>query len=1513
MSDNPQEPKDNQAPEEGGWHAPIAPNPWQPVEREEEPSAGWVKMPAFPDDIGEEPEVAGSWHLPRPEDTQLQVGDEVEVNTKKQASVGYVEVDAPKQQRPEDIIQELLQEQKRKSAPRPEDFMLESSGDADSSAGDTGADGDSDSGDGQTMPTRPEDAIIAMMDADEDVTMVADPSDLDAVLEDEGDVDANLGALSMMGDGEGVSSEFEALNKMATDAPEGVLGFSTEDDFTRDISPTQALMYADEDETTLPVDTNTAAQDPAEYARQQAMKYMQGGEDSAQPADAGADADSNLAVNDPAEYARQQAMKYAQGGDDSGFGAGDSSFGAPVQQQQPAQQQLTPQQQALAQKFRETKQQVQILRARYQQGQMSYEELQNQLRALTVLDDNQQWWMIGVESDAWYRFDNASQQWVEDTPPVPLTGGAPLTATGELNPDDVIAGSLPYLPQDGGANEYSSTGDPYATLGFSDQYDPSGQSGTPVPNPNQPQVDPNMTQVGNSWDADYLQGGEPTVQNMGAVDAATIQSMNTVPSSGNIGSLVDNTYDDAYSDGAPDYTFNDQAADGGIYEEYRERERSSATRIILIAVIALFVLGVVGAIAAFGGITVWYNGQVEPYAGAIAALADYEPDFQTARILDANGDLIIELNSPDGGARDTIPLEDMSPYLVHAVLSTENRTFYNDPGYDIQRILGAFLQNLGSGEIESGASTITQQVARNLILQDQEVTAERKIREILVAMEIARTYDKNFILELYMNEIFFGNQSYGVEAASQFYFDKPASDVNMAEAALLASLIRAPAANDPVVNREQAKAAMRNSIGAMLEAGCLQFQFGEWAQSGEPFCITTDTLVDFNGSQARLVSVNDDGTYGGLLAVQLAQVETRPFRPREFDLEHPHFVNYVLGQLEQQFGSDAIFQRGFTVYTTLIPRVQDDAEAGLSAQVDALVNNGVNTGAVMVTDPTTGAIRAMVGSPDFSDESIDGQVDNTRTYQQPGSSIKPIVYATALEGGANGYLTPSSILWDVPSQYGNYTPRNFDRQFYGPVSVRQALQNSLNVATVKAIDFVGTEEYIEMAGRMQLNFPDGSQFGLPSALGANEVRLIDMMKAYGIVANDGVYVPLYAIERITEEIDGQTAEVPMPERPEPTRAITPQLAYLLQNILSDDPSRAQTFGVNSNLTLANAGIPTQGYVGAKTGTSSGANDNSGNPADLWTMGFTYNTVVGVWLGTWDNSPIVGATGFTASAPLWNRVMRTAITGRAPAPFDNPGGVVQNTVCRETGTLAGDDCPTRITEIYVQQQPPPPASQGFVRNVNVDSWTGLLANEWCPENVVSRTVAAINDPFAVQWLNTTAAGQSYAQRINLPLPLQAAPEQACQQGQQLPSVRLINPSDGQTLSGEFILTGQVSAPNFNRYDLEYASVANPEAFNAISSSTQQVPTAGNEIGRWDTRNVPNGEYIVRLAAYSANGGNIIRTARVRIENIQPTATPTPIQPTAIPITPIQPIDPVNPVNTPIPFDDLNPTPTATLAF
>jgi len=1438
-------------------------------------------MPALPAGMGHESSTRGSWHLPAAQETPFIAGQEIILT-----GSSYT---LPEALFPEDVLNDLLNVPSgnsralaapEDSLPSPEDFITaapaalapEDSLPAPEDAIPTATLDDlltTSAPAPEDMPTpaaveplRPEDAAPApveenaplILKPEDDAPSVVSPAETASALDD-------LTSFAM--------DEVKALEHEERRATEPLTALTPAESSLFKAADSATAMMPSNPEPAA-VTTDPANEDAAAYAARMADELMR----QAQSAEA-----SQVPTVPQSNFER------------SGSFADMNLYGEQTGRLTNTRAMLSPEDQALAQKYRDTLQQVAHLREQYQRGQITYDDLQQRLRPLSVLDNNQIWWMLGFETDKWYRYDNLSGQWVEDTPPVPLTD----EMSGQA---DVIAGSMPYIPDANAANVNNATNFVM------------GNMGTPVPRPGQPLVDPNATMVGNTFNADYLnQGDEPTYANPNAYNfdnGQTVPSPVTVPSpaypsaNATVTSPLPSEEPPAY-DMEQGYTPQ--------YNQMRQTETASQSRVLLFVALGIVALVLFGGILAVLGGVYWYNNAIQPYQGAIDGLASYNPPFQTARILDARGQVIAELTSQQGGARSIVSLEkgEISPYLVHAILSVENGRYYEDPGFDLQAMTRAFLQNYSSGEIESGASTITQQIARNLILKDVTPSAERKALEVLVANKIAQQYDKNFILNLYLNQFYFGNLSYGVEAASQFYFDKPAKDVNMAEAALLAGLIQSPAGNDPVVNREQAKLSMRNVIRLMLETGCIAFQHGEWAQSGQPFCIKDGATVTDNGRPVKLVNINSNGTYGGLLALQLAQVETRPYLPRRARYKYPHFVNFIQSLVEQEFGPDAMFQRGFTIYTTLEPRIQDTAQDVLAKQVKALINNGVNTGAVMSVDPKTGAIRAMVGSPDFTNDKFAGQVDNTRTYQQPGSSIKPILYTAALEGQNGQYYTPSSILWDVPTSYqvnGQvYTPVNFDRQYRGPVSMRQSLAASLNVPAVKTFEYIGPDRFQEIATRLQLRFADGSVIGLPSALGANEVRLIDMMKAYSIFANNGTYTPLYAIERITEDSNGTILEVPLAAREQPSQKITPQVAYLMQNILSDDAARASQFGNNSNLTLARLGIPTQNMVAAKSGTS---NDNR----DLWTMGFTSNAVVGVWLGTFDNSPTVGTTSLSAS-DVWNKVMESAISGRAPTPFSNPGGIVQGIVCRDTGTLADNSCPSPVTDIYIQTQPPPPVGTGFVQALNIDSWTNKIANEWCPQNVVQETFANISDPFAVDWLNRTPQGQAYKQRIGLPATLPPAPTQACSQGEQLPAVTLVNPGDGATLTGQVTITGQVSAPNFAYFQLEYASGGAPDTFTPIGAAVnQQFPTNGATLATWDTRTVPNGQYILRLAVYSSTNGYIFRTIRVTLNNIPPTPTAAP--PTPVPMATLAPIG-----FTPLPFEQQTvplgpPTPTATLS-
>ncbi|MBL8165276.1 MAG: transglycosylase domain-containing protein [Anaerolineae bacterium] len=876
--------------------------------------------------------------------------------------------------------------------------------------------------------------------------------------------------------------------------------------------------------------------------------------------------------------------------------------------------------------------------------------------------------------------------------------------------------------------------------------------------------------------------------------------------------------------------------------------------------LALMVVSIIVLLFACGAgfLFTQYNSIAGEYAAQIEALTGYQAVFQTAKVLDVNGNLIAEISSPDRGVRTRVTLDSVSPFMIHAVVAQEDERFFEAPGWDWTAIAAALLQIAGSSETGAGTSSITRQIAKQLILRQPTTTPDLKLREIIIASQIAQQYTKQEILELYLNEVYFGNQSYGVESAAQFYFNVSSIELNLPQAALLASMIADPAQYNPVQTSSEDQTAysarrtmtfdrMDALIARMQEVGCLTFQSG-----AQPFCV--DVAV------TRQQAVN------------VAQVKAARYLPRGVDFEYPHFVQFVVQQVENLYPGGEMFRLGFVIRTTLNPAVQDVAEKELIDSLSELEASGINTGSVMVTDPRSGAIRAMVGSPDFADEEIDGQVNGALTFQQPGASIMPIVYTSALEGvdrdgdgqlAASEYLTAASILWDVPTIFSNtnppYTPVNLDGQFRGPVALRAALQNSYNIPAIKAYQFIGEDKFRDVANRMGLVFPDQAVFGLPTGIGATEVTLYSMMQAYGTLANGGVRAPLYAIESIT---DASGNDVALPVR-STVEAIQPALAYVISNMLSDDAARAPSFGINGSLTIS--GLPTSGVVAAKSGSTDGTRD-------LWTMGYTRNAVVGVWLGRPDDQPTqVTDGGYGSAAPLWNRVMSMMLNEVEQAsPFIVPAGVMSEQICVDTGTLPPANCPGGLrSELFIEGLPAPSADNAFVRQVTIDTWTGLLANNFCPDNIQSVMVLNISDLAAVNFLNSTA-GQAIARRLGISTSSIANPPSAsCDVNTEVPIARIVAPTDSSTVLGVVQIMGAAQATSFNRYELLIAAETNPTNWQVVSLVT--TPQATGVLGVWDTTVVPNGRYLLALQMYSNSGGYLRRQVTVKVSNVLPTPT------------------------------------------
>jgi len=1416
----------------GGWKQPATPTAWRAPEKTVD-QQGW-RVPTLPANLKEEPAQTGAWHLPSPEDTIFTPQDVIEI--------------APPQNPPSAAPP---------SVPTSASTVM---GDA----------------------IAPEDALFGAAKAASSASVAQTdapvaPEDLMYMLEHIDEKDDDFDTLHM--------SELVALANLADSQPMEVLlgaespisAAQAAANFKAESGPQNAMLSPAERLALKP-----SPDDPGEYARQQLA--LLGGGTAATPVVAdvtGAASASGTAEIDPGEYARQQLAQLGVG--TIPVDSGISAPATPVLAIAPAEA-LNPREQELARRYHDTQDKVQSLRRMMQAGQISPDDFQAQLRDLMILDDDQQWWMMGVETDTWYKSDGSD--WAQSTPPV-LVKEERIKRVSARDLSGIVQQPLDYLPDSQpqqAASGYEEASSPASEIRLDENYMPLpnqvpvNDPDFTVPNPNV--IDLNTMRVS---EAPTVPGSSFTQDTVPGTAFSDQTVMATPVSYGRVEAPFDEGIDEP-----PDY---DVEQDAPIYEGAAERQRQSTFRTLAFIAAGLTILAFLAAGAFIVFALLWYQGIVDTWKPQIAALANYEPPFQTIEILDSTGAEIATLGR-EGADRRDVTLERISPYFIHAVISLENERFYEDPGWDFFAILRAFGQNLASGEVVEGASTITQQVARNFVIQSAEVSAERKIDEIVVAGELTRQYSKNDILELYVNEVGFGNQTFGVEAAAQFYFGISAADLNLPQGAMLASLISAPSLNNPVVNREFSFDLMELTMERMAEIGCLTFQHdAPNLAAGQPLCITQETLDN------------------APVPTDTATVEVREYLPRDFSIDYPHFVQLVQSQLEEYFGADQLYRGGYSVTTTLDVVSQDAAQAQLEAAVQQLGGTGVNTGAVVVIDPRDGAVLAMVGSPDFNNADIGGQNNYSLTYRQPGSAIKPIVYATALQGvdfNGNGaidvgeFMTPASILWDVQTTYDvngqSYTPVNFDRQYHGAVPLRSALQNSYNVPAIKAYAFVGNEPFARMAEAMGIRFRQDAIFGLPTAVGATEVSLYDLTVAYATIANNGSRLRPFFIREI-RDADGNL--IPLPTRAEPVQAISPGTAYLLQNILSDDASRQPAFGANSALNIPEIA----GRVGAKSGTSDGVRD-------LWTVGFTTNRVVGVWMGNNNNAPTQNQAASLAAAPVWNQVMRAAIQNQSVPNFVQPNTVIGPAqVCSLTGTLVDATCAPRRNEWWLSSQQPPATAQGFVTTLNIDGWSGLIANDICNQNIVTTTFVNINDPFAVTWLNTTAQGQQYARQVGLVTPVQSAPTVSCDANTPIPVANISSLSGDQTVTGTVQILGQATATDFQSYSVEFASAATPTQFLVINNANTQMSAPGSQLGAWDTTRIPNGDYVVQLTMISTGGRRITRQVQPgRVSNIPPTPTPAPA--TAIPLPTLPPV--LVPTN-PLPFDNatlppLGPAPT-----
>lgn len=636
-----------------------------------------------------------------------------------------------------------------------------------------------------------------------------------------------------------------------------------------------------------------------------------------------------------------------------------------------------------------------------------------------------------------------------------------------------------------------------------------------------------------------------------------------------------------------------------------------------------------------------------------SALTDSSAGVSTL-VVDRDGQTIRELRSKDGKLSSRVSLAELSPLIVPALLAAEDARFYHHPGLDPVAMLRAFGQALLERKLVSGASTLTQQLARAVVPRPRTVAG--KWRELAIALRIERSLSKRQILEEYLNRVEFGPNLRGIDAASRRYFDKPAAQLDLAEAAALVSIPRGPTLYDPTRGTRALLRRRDRVLERMVLQGLASEDAARTAQL-EPLRLMRGLA---QGGTEHLMQ----GLLSGALAPELR------------------------GERVQRLDSsiDSGLQREVTELSRRAARY--GAEVGLSSV------------SVVVIENATAELLAYVGSPDFYAEKALGQNDGARALRQPGSALKPFVYAAAM---ARLGMTAATRLPDLelrlPTSEGVYTPRNYDGRFHGPVLVRDALANSLNVPAVYTASRVGPGQVLELlhrAGFASLS-ESAEHYGAALALGDGEVKLTELAQAYSMLARDGAFLPLRFYRRA---LLGSGAELSR-SAPRPSPVIDPRIARVLVDILADDLARAPEFGQGGPLAF-----PFQ--VAAKTGTSKGFRDN-------WTVGFTREITVAVWAGNFDGTPMTGSTGITGAGPLFHEVMLAAMRGRTPAPLLDHSGLTNVEVCELSGERAAESCPHRRREWFAPGSEPS-ARCAMHEVLAIDPQNSLRAGPACRDRV-----------------------------------------------------------------------------------------------------------------------------------------------------------------------------------------------------
>ncbi len=576
-------------------------------------------------------------------------------------------------------------------------------------------------------------------------------------------------------------------------------------------------------------------------------------------------------------------------------------------------------------------------------------------------------------------------------------------------------------------------------------------------------------------------------------------------------------------------------------------------------------------------------------------------------LMDSEGAPFYSFGTANRGER--LPLDQISDHAEKALVSAEDKNFYEHGGFSIISILGALYANILSGDATAyGGSTLTQQLAKNTLLSSNQ-TIFRKYQELTVSLAIEQRYSKDEILDLYLNSVYYGEGAFGIGNAAKTYFGTSAADLDLAQSTMLIGLLPAPSSYSPISgNPEYAKERQGTVLHRMVDNG-----------------VITQEEADAAKGQELAYASQSEG----------------------LNNTAPHFAEMVLKQLYDEYGEERVARSGFRVTTTLNLSLQRSANEIVAKQIGYIERNGGSNAAVVAIDPSSGSIQALVGSADYNNMDF-GKVNMATTPRQPGSSIKPLYYAEAMR---RNLISPATILEDKATDFGGYKPQNADRRFRGNVTVRNALAQSLNIPAVEVVQKLGVSTTVDTLKRLGLTtIDDSTDYGLSIALGSSEARLTEMTNAYAAFANSG---RKYDITTITEIKDKFEKQIFKSNSEAAKQVMGEDAAFLTSSILDDESARAPIFGGSLN---------TGGYsVAVKTGTTDAARD-------AWTIGYAKQLAIGVWVGNNDNQPM-NSGGSDMAGPIWRQLMLAGLKGQANQPFTAPSSVQKILICKSNGMRA----------------------------------------------------------------------------------------------------------------------------------------------------------------------------------------------------------------------------------------------------